>query len=360
MHSAEQLALSDTLRPVAPPRIVDSPYTDEQFGRMVKVIRDHGPWDLILKHHFRSVEEVVATTSGGADIDLSKISMDAFLSPAFRGFFADNGVCLFDELHDVFYNAKFMEHARQYWGGAQYAMPYMMLFNLQAPANMSDRGHLDSPGFRGMWYLNTPTWLLSVMGKSGLFTPWLLKTAQVITWFYNSPEEGGFTYWPEGPLKTPARLASPLWNRGVVVQNEMMYHRGEPSGPKNLRQIPPGFTFDSTVGADPDSADGWVLRTGEQVLRKVSHQDMRYLFHWSAEVFSDRDDMKRRFDHLDDLTPERVFEMFVADLRKRKITFEVPSDPMTDRAFIMLLSRTYDVPPSSYPNEAPFLLPTAV
>jgi hypothetical protein len=96
------------------------------------------------------------------------------------------------------------------------------------------------------------------------------------------------------------------------------------------------------------------------VLRKVSHQDMRYLFHWSAEVFSDRDDMKRRFDHLDDLTPERVFEMFVADLRKRKITFEVPSDPMTDRAFIMLLSRTYDVPPSSYPNEAPFLLPTAV
>jgi hypothetical protein len=252
-----------------------------------------------------------------------------------------------------------MEFARQYWGGAQYAMPYMMLFNLQAPANMMDRGHLDSPGFRGMWYLNTPTWLLSVMGKSGLFKPWLLKTAQVITWFYDSVEEGGFTYWPEGPLATPARLAAPLWNRGVVVQNEMMYHRGEPSGPKNLRDIPAGFTFDSTVGADPDSADGWVLRTGDKILRKVSHQDMRYLFHWSAEVFTDRDDMKRRFDHLDDLTPERVFEMFVADLRARKITFEVPSDPMTDRNFIGLLSRTYDVAPSSYPKEAPFIYSAA-
>lgn len=345
--------LSDMLRPVAKPRVVDASYTDDQFERMVGVIRKHGPWDLILKHHFSSVEEVIATTTGGAQIDMSKISMESFLSPAFRGFFADNSVCLYDELHDVFYNQKFLQLARDYWGGAQYAMPYMMLFNLQAPSTMNDRGHLDSPGFRGMWYLNTPIWLLSVMGKSGLFKPWLLKTAQVITWFYDSDVEGGFTYWPEGPLAKPERLAAPLWNRGVVVQNEMMYHRGEPSGPRALRQMPEGFCFDSTVATDPDGTDGWVLKTGDRVLRKVAHRDMRYLFHWSAEVFVDRADMKRRFDHLDDLTPERVFDMFITDLRARGIAFEVPSDPMTDRGFITLLSQTYDIGPSSYPNDAP-------
>jgi hypothetical protein len=182
----------------------------------------------------------------------------------------------------------------------------------------------------------------------------------VITWFYSSREQGGFTYWPDGPLAAPARLAAPMWNRGVVVQNEMMYHRGEPSGPRHLRDIPAGFTFDSTVAADPDSVDGWELRSGERVLRKVSHHDMRYLFHWSGEVFMDRADMKRRFDHLDDLQPEKVFDIFVADLRAREIPFEMPTDPMTDRKFISLLSRTYDVAPSSYPEEAPLELPAAV
>lgn len=40
------------------------------------------------------------------------------------------------------------------------------------------------------------------MGKSGLFTDYLIKMAQVITWF--SLDEGsGFTYWPDGPLKPP-------------------------------------------------------------------------------------------------------------------------------------------------------------
>jgi hypothetical protein len=35
------------------------------------------------------------------------------------------------------------------------------------------------------------------------------------------------------------------------------------------------------------------------------------------------------------------------------VGFDVPSDPLRDRAFIELLARTYDVGPSSYPAEAP-------
>ena len=83
--SVGKLALSDMLRPVSQPRVIENVYTDDQFQRMVNVIRKNGPWDLILKHHFSSVEEIIATTTGGADIDTSKLTMDMFLSPAFRG-----------------------------------------------------------------------------------------------------------------------------------------------------------------------------------------------------------------------------------------------------------------------------------
>lgn len=356
MSTSFKQQLSDALRPVAPPIVLDQCYTEDQFQRMVSVIRNNGPWDIILKHHFKSVEEVVATMSGLQDIDKSKVKLDDFATATWRGWFADHSVCLYDELTDVFYNEKFMQAAKEYWGGAKYALPYMMLFNMQAPAHMNDPGHLDAPGFRGMWLLNTPTWLLSVMCKSGLFRSYLLKTAQVVTWYYNSSEDGGFTYWPNGPLAEPQRLAMPMWGKGVVVQNELMYHRGEPSGPKHLRDLPEGFTFDSTLSADPESVDGWLIKTGDRVIRKVPDVDMRYLFHWSCEVFEDRDDMKLRFDHLDDLNPEKVFNIFMADLRARKIPFEVPTDPMTDRKFIALLSQTYDVTPASYPKEAPYEL----
>lgn len=117
---------------------------------------------------------------------------------------------LYPELHDVFYNEQFLEMAKSYWGGAEYAKPEMMLFNINGPCANRDPGHLDSPSFRGVRHENAPpTWLCSVMGKSGLFTDYLIKMAQVITWF--SHDEGsGFTYWPEGPpLKEPRRWCPP-------------------------------------------------------------------------------------------------------------------------------------------------------
>ncbi|PRC60054.1 hypothetical protein C6A85_20285, partial [Mycobacterium sp. ITM-2017-0098] len=83
--------------------------------------------------------------------------------------------------------------------------PELMLFNINGPCANRDPGHLDSPSFRGVRHENAPTWLCSVMGKSGLFSDYLIKMAQVITWF--SLDEGsGFTYWPDGPLAAPKRV----------------------------------------------------------------------------------------------------------------------------------------------------------
>jgi hypothetical protein len=216
-----------------------------------------------------------------------------------------------------------------------------------------DPGHLDSPRFRGMGLLNTPIWLLSVMAKSGLFQPWQIKQTEVITWFYSSSQGGGFTYWPDGPLAPPKRLAAPLWNRGVVVQNTAMYHRGEACGPPERRANPPGLGFDSTFSADPAGPDRWQVRSGDAVIARYTSDELRLLVHWDAELYADLADMQKHLDHVDDLCAERVFETLVADLRAKGVSFELPSDPMREPGFIALLARTYDVAPSSYPPDAP-------
>jgi hypothetical protein len=44
--------------------------------------------------------------------------------------------------------------------------------------------------------------------------------------------------------------------------------------------------------------------------------------------------------------------ILIADLRARGETFEMPSDPLTDKAFIRLLNRVYDPgTPSLFPPE---------
>jgi len=344
-------AVSRRLRPIRAPRLVDDVLAKDQLDTVLDLIRRHGPWDLILKHHFSSLEELIATTSGGRPVD-PDVSLDAFLTPTFRGFLANGGVCLYPEAEPIFYDRRFMDWARAFWGAA-YCQPGKVLFNVNGPAWNRDPGHLDSPRFRGMGLVNTPTWLLSLMGKSGLFHAWAIKLAEVIAWFQRDEVDGGFTYWPDGPLAAPQRLSPPLWNRGVVTQNTAMYHRGESNGPAGRRDNPRGLTFDSTFSVDPGDPDHWQIRTGDDVIARYATDELRLLVHWDAELYTDLDDLKKHVDHLDDLTPDRAFDVFVADLRAKGVDFEMPSDPMHDVGFIMLLATTYDVGPRTYPAEAP-------
>ena len=343
--------IASHIRPIAEPRILDGVYTEDQHRRLVDVVRRQGPWQLILAQHFASAEDVVATLSGSLPEGVTP-TFDMFLTANFRGYLGMNGTCLYPELEDTFYNSRFLEQARAYWG-AEYARPELMLFNIQGPANSNDPAHLDAVSFRGISMRNTPIWLMNTMGKSGLFRRWLNKKAQVIAWFYRGDIGGGFTYWPEGPQAQPKRLAAPMWNRGVVVQNEMMYHRGEANGPAAMRH-PAGLAFNSLLRADPAVADGWQITTDGKVIQDIPADELRFLVHWSAEVYADLAELKVVMDQTDDLTHERVFDMFIQDLRSRGIAFEAPSDPLHDRAFIHLLTSVYDPgAPRYYPAEAP-------
>ena len=62
------------------------------------------------------------------------------------------------------------------------------------------------------------------MGTSGLFEPWRIVEAGVVTWFYDGPG-GAYDYWPQG-LDGPMRSERPpYWNTSLAADNDRMYHR---------------------------------------------------------------------------------------------------------------------------------------
>jgi hypothetical protein len=342
MTDEELQRLNQILRPIAPPRVIDGVYSDDQHQRIVDVIKRNGPWPTITAHHFNTVEELMATSNGGMPENLD-LTLDDIATAHFRGIFAENSVSFFPELEDCYYNSRFLQLVRDYWG-AQFARPTLMLFNLCGPHHSGLNAHLDAVTFRGIRIENSPVWLQNVMGRSGLFTEHLVKMAQVITWWYLG-ENGTFTYWPDGPLGEPKRLEHPLWNRGVVVQNEMMFHRGDPVGRPDERAIP-GLKHRSLLGYDADR-DDWAVTTDGEVIRRYQPSEMRLLVHWSSEIYMDMDEVKKNMDHSDDLTHDVVFDRLLVDMRRRGVDVAEPTDPLHDQAFIRALIATYSVAPTT-------------
>ena len=115
---------------------------------------------------------------------------------------------------------------------------------------------------------------------------------------------------------------------------------------------PEGLTINSLMEGDPENPDGWQITTDGQVIQKIPAEEFRFLVHWGADVYMDMDELRRGLDHTDDLDHEMVFDMLISDLRARGEKFTVPTDPITDRAFIGLLTRTYDPgQPAIFPPE---------
>src|SRR4029077_4024089 len=93
--------------------------------------------------------------------------------------------------------------------------------------------------------------------------------------------------------------------------------------------------------------DDWAITTDGEVIRRYRPEEMRLLVHWSAEVYSDLDEVKKNMDHSDDLTHDVVFDRLLADMRARGVTVAEPSDPLHDRALIRALTATYSVAPAT-------------
>jgi hypothetical protein len=339
-----------SLIPVVPPRLINDIFSDEENERLFHVLKTKGPWRLIAAIYFKTAEELLAVSSRGPDTDGSKPTLEDFLSLAFRGFFGNNGLSYHDETHEVFYSHKLLNLVKD-MHGAQYGAPYLFQFNAQGPSGGYDPGHFDGRSWRGLDPTNMPAWLGSVMAKSGLFDAWEVKAGQVISYYYRSDIDGGFTYWPNGPDQAPERFAAPFWNSGIITDNQHMYHRGEACGPRHKRELPSGTTLQSVLQSD--GGDGWNVVDGDRVVAHYPEQEMRFLFHYSAHVFTDMADLKRYYDHTDDLSSEQAIGMLIDDLRRQRIPFEMPTDPMSDPAFIATLTKAYAVSPAAYHPQAP-------
>jgi hypothetical protein len=336
-----QEELVRALTPISPPQVLDDVYRDDEYQRLLGVVQQHGPWPTIQAHHFQSVDELIATTSGVVPKDHG-LTLDSIATAQFRGFYGQNSVCFYPEIEDIFYSGRLLGTVKSYWK-ARYAKPTMMLFNVCGPHQSGLSPHLDATTFRGVRYENSPVWLQNIMAKSGLFTDYIVTMAQVITWWYRG-EAGTFTYWPEGPLRPPKVLATPIWNRGVVVQNELMFHRGDPVGRPEERAIE-GLRHRSRFAYLPDEGE-WAITTDEEVIRRYASEQIRLLVHWNAEVYRDMDEVKKVMDHTDDLTHEQVFDTLIADMRSKGVAVEEPSDPLHDDDFIHTLLSTYTIAPT--------------
>ncbi|MEE2031112.1 hypothetical protein [Rhodococcus chondri] len=333
--------------PVAPPSLIEDFYTPEEIETIFSVIRQNGPWRLILAHHFSSTEEYLAISGGNnrkADATLSD-----FVAPVFRGFFGNEGVVFYPELQDIYFGSKLLDTAKSLHG-AKYGMVHDLLFNLSGPSHSFDAGHFDTAVFRGMGLFNTPIWLLAIMSKCGLFDEWEVKSAQVLTYFNRSDIDGGFTYWPDGPDEDPARISAPFWNTAFLTDNSRMYHRREGNGARDQRDYPE-LDITTELHSTPDGQ--WSIRNGDKEIRRFGEADMRMLVHYTALLFDDLDDVRRYQDHTDDLTREKVFGMLIDDMRAKGTTVEEPSDPMNDTAFVARLTEFYKMAPSRYPADAP-------
>lgn len=342
--------LAENFRPVARPRIIEGAYSNAQHRALVNVVRRHGPWKLILAENFKTPEEVIATTSGTIPEGVT-LTWDMILNPVFRGYLARQGTCFYPELEDCYYNSRFLQLVRSYWG-ADYAEPETFLFNIQGPTPIGGPPHLDGTVFRGMTMENTPLWLLMTMAKSCLFRKWQAKKGQVIAWYYKGKIGGGFNCWPDGPSGEPMQINAPMWGRAVVVENEMMFHHGQAAGPVAMRK-PTGLDISSTFGADPEDPEGWQIETFGKVNQKIPAKEMRLLIHWGARVYMDFAELKVSLDHKDDIGHDQALNMLIADMRARGVPFEMPTDPMNDRAFIGLVSQVYDIGgPTNIPPDA--------
>ena len=326
------------LRPVAEPQIIENAFTEDQRTRLFDVLRREGPWSLILAQEFTSPEQVIAATSGSLPEGV-EVTWDMFLSPVFRATLGQGHASLYPEIEDCFLNTKFLDLVRGYWQ-AKYATPNLMLVNIQGPTEAGGPPHVDGTDFRGINYQNSPSWLIGIMTKSGLFRRWQAKKAQVLTWYYKGQIGGGFTYWPDGPSGQPKQLYAPMWGRAAVVENEVMYHGANACGPEDQRRVD-GLAINSVIQGDPGS-DGWRITTDEKVVHHLSADETRLLVHWGADIYMDMTEMKVALDHSDDLTQEQVFDIFISDLRAKGQPFQMPNDPLNDPAFTMLLNNIYD------------------
>ena len=247
--------------------------------------------------------------------------------PWFRGDWALGGKPLVEGVEFILHNKKFREAAKTVFG-TLHVYPEFVAVNINGPMPACNV-HVDNPSFYGATRVDYPLPFLRVMGFAGLFDAWRVVQASAISWFYEGAG-GSFDYWPDG-LNGPMRSEQPPFgNVALISDNEQLYHRIGPIGDGSVEL--PQMSVSATI--QPDGDGNWtILENGEVRATYPSHA-IRFSVLWKAEV-------RDRESKPDNLTLDRIMAIFTADLRHRHVDFQVPSDPLANTAWILLLQRVY-------------------
>lgn len=233
-------------------------------------------------------------------------------------------------------NPHWIEAARQAFS-AGIVRPVSAMVNLNAATPLGVP-HLDLPQFRGVGHDQAPVWLLLNMAHSGLFHDWMVPYASGLAWFYGR-EDGGFEYWPGGLEAGSVVEPGPMYNRGVVSDNEFMWHRVGAIGTQaEQEEISALMRYAATL--HHVAGGGWEIRDGEEILARLTPDRIRISILWKAQVFTDEAHLASFEDERFDLSLEQVTEIYLADLDSRAEAAAPPRDPLADD-WRKLLQATY-------------------
>lgn len=250
--------------------------------------------------------------------------------PWFRGNWAVAGKPLVEGAERILFNERFIEAARAAYGTSS-VYPEFVVVNINAPMPAGST-HVDIPSFRGATRVDYPLPLLKVMGSSGLFEPWRIVRAGIVSWFYEG-EGGHFDYWPDG-LDGPMHCErSPFGNVAVLADNDTMYHRIGGVGPAGAAL--PRLSPSSQIERREDGQ--WAILEDGAVRATYPTAAIRLSIVWKAEILKAEAD-------LEPLTLDRIVVTFAADLHARGVRAATPSQPLTDTDWMLLLQRTYADP----------------
>lgn len=259
--------------------------------------------------------------------DTTKSQSEQFVQPWFRGNWAAGGEPLVDGAEAILHNKQFLEAAKNLFGTSR-VFPEFVVINVNAPMPAGIT-HVDIPAFYGATRKQYPLGFLRVMGSSGLFEKWRAIQAGAVAWLYDGMG-GSFDYWPEGLDGPMLSERAPFGNVALMADNDRMYHRIGPIG--DAQAAPPRISASAQI--QPADDGDWAIVENGEVRAAYPDRAIRLSLVWKAEV-RDRE-LKD-----DTLSLDRVMAIFTADLRRRSVRFDVPSNPLADAAWLLLLQRTY-------------------
>ena len=314
----------------APPIRIDALLDDPSEVRAL--LEQHAPYAPV-QRYLRSAAEYRNASGTGAQQQI--------IAPNFRGDWAFEG--------EVAAGAeRFLENEKLMGAAARLfdsplVRPFAVFSNItwQLPFAQGG-GHTDVPAFRGVDRRDTPTWLLTTMGHSRLFEEERIRIATAVAWFYEGAD-GGFDYWVDGPDAPPTVHEGRISNTAIVGDNDFMYHRVRPVG-RREDGMPTGLSLDSRL--EHVGGDAWRIVDGDRALAEPTFSALRVSVSWKAYVFRSEEERDRVDAGADRIDLDEVWSRFTTDLEARGVAFERPVEPLTDEAFIDVLSKTYKREPS--------------